>query len=99
MHITREQDHQPVELNGLSVSTIDQVYLALRIACIDFFWPEESIPLLLDESFAMYDADRIAETLSWLAENYPGQVFVFTCQNRESEVLQQADIAFTRIDL
>ena len=99
MHILLEQDHQPVELTGLSCSTLDQVYLALRIACIDFFWPEDSIPLLLDESFAMYDADRIAETLSWLAENYPGQVFLFTCQNREAAVLRSAGIPFRLIEM
>ena len=99
MHITLEQDHQPVELSSLSVSTIDQVYLALRIACIDFFWPEDSVPLLLDESFAMYDTDRITETLSWLAENYPGQVFLFTCQKREADILADAQIVHNLIEL
>ena len=99
MHITLEQDHQPVELSSLSVSTIDQVYLALRIACIEFFWPEESMPLLLDESFAMYDTERITETLSWLAESYPGQIFLFTAQSREEEILSSCRIKHQIIHL
>lgn len=99
LHITLEHAHQPVELSGLSTSTLDQVYLALRIACIEFFWPEESIPLLMDESFAMYDTDRMRETLAWLAEYYPGQIFLFTCQEREEKVLHEARIAYHRIEL
>ena len=99
LHITLEKDHVPTELAGLSCSTLDQVYLALRIACIGFFWPEESIPLLMDESFAMYDEERIKETLGWLAECYPGQVFLFTCQHREEEILAGAGIHYQFISL
>ncbi|MBO6163802.1 MAG: AAA family ATPase [Lachnospiraceae bacterium] len=99
MHITLEHHHQPVELSGLSASTLDQVYLALRIACIEFFWPEETMPLLMDESFALYDTDRMSETLAWLAEYYPGQVFLFTCQERERQVLRAGSIAHHVINL
>ncbi|MDD6211818.1 MAG: AAA family ATPase [Clostridiales bacterium] len=99
LHITLEHNHTPVELKSLSCSTLDQVYLSLRIACIDFFWPDDVVPILLDESFAMYDSDRIRETLSWLSEFYPGQVFLFTCQHREETIMQEAHIAYQTISL
>ena len=99
MELSLEHEHQPVSISTVSVSTIDQVYLALRIACIEFFWPEESMPLLLDESFAMYDTARITETLSWLAESYPGQIFLFTAQSREEEILDSCRIRHQTIRL
>ena len=99
MELSLEHEHQPVPISSVSVSTIDQVYLALRIACIEFFWPEESMPLLLDESFAMYDTERITETLSWLAESYPGQIFLFTAQSREEEILSSCRIKHQIIHL
>lgn len=100
LNITLEQsDHQLAGLASLSCSTLDQVYLALRIACIRFFWKDEPMPLLLDETFAMYDADRMRETLSWLSGSYPGQVLIFTCHHREEEVMDGAEIPFTKIRL
>ncbi len=99
MELSLEHEHQPVPIASVSVSTIDQVYLALRIACIEFFWPEESMPLLLDESFAMYDTARITETLTWLAESYPGQIFLFTAQSREEEILKSCRIRHQTIRL
>lgn len=100
LNITLEQsDHQLAGLSSLSCSTLDQVYLALRIACVRFFWKEEPMPLLLDETFAMYDADRMRETLSWLSQSYPGQVLIFTCHHREEEVMDGAGIPFTKIRL
>lgn len=99
LNITLERDHTAVSLDGLSCSTLDQVYLSLRVACIRFFWPDEPMPLLLDESFALYDADRIAETLCWLSESYPGQVLLFTCQHREEDILKKCRIEYETISL
>ncbi|MCD8054788.1 MAG: AAA family ATPase [Lachnospiraceae bacterium] len=99
LNITLERDHTTMGLDGLSCSTLDQVYLSLRVACIRFFWPDEPMPLLLDESFALYDADRIAETLRWLSESYPGQVLLFTCQHREEDILQKYSINYETISL
>ncbi len=99
LNITLEHGDTPVRLESLSCSTLDQVYLSLRIACIRFFWPDEPMPLLLDESFAMYDSDRVAETLSWLSQSYPGQILLFTCQHREEEILDQNRIKYQVISL
>ena len=99
LSITLERNHVQVPLSRVSGGTIDQVYLALRLACIEFLWPEESMPLFLDDSFAYYDRDRLAATLSWLAENYPGQIFLMTCHTREKEILDGLQIPYQEIQL
>ena len=94
LNITLLKDLTPVALSQVSSGTLDQVYLALRLACIGFLWPDTPMPLFLDDAFALYDDVRLASTLRWLSENYTGQVFIFTCQNREGELLRQLGIPF-----
>ena len=52
------------------------------MAAMDVLCGEEELPVILDESFAFYDENRLKETLKWLAENRT-QVLLFTCQKRE----------------
>jgi len=52
----------------------------------------ESMPLLLDDSFASYDDDQLNSTLQLLHEYYPGQIILFTCHNRERALLQAAHL-------
>ncbi len=88
-----------VPLDALSRGTIEQVWLALRLAAIDIAFPQGGMPLLLDDCFLAYDDERLSHTLGWLAENYSGQVFVFTCGKREAALLQKERIPFTSIPL
>ena len=69
------------------------------MAVIRLLWPDEPMPLFFDDSFAFYDSERLASLLKWLHANYKGQIFLFTCQNREGELLEEADIPFEKIDL
>lgn len=91
-----EERHVPLFM--ASQGTIEQVYLALRIAVGDIFCCEEPMPLLLDEIFAMYDEDRMKETLGWLYKEKE-QVIIFTCNRRETEVLKRAGIPFHMVYL
>lgn len=88
-----------IPLESLSRGTIEQVYLAMRLAVIELLFPQGGMPLILDDCFLTYDDDRLAATLSWLAENYPGQVLIFTCQKREAALLHKEQIPFTHIVL
>ena len=56
------------------------------------------VPVILDESFAFYDENRLKETLKWLAENRT-QVLLFTCQKREEEALSEMGIPHRKIVL
>lgn len=97
--ITLEYNHTPILLHQVSSGTLDQIYLALRLACIEFLWPDQAMPLFLDDSFALYDNKRLEATLQWLAENYAGQIFLFTCHDREASILNRLQIPYRHISL
>lgn len=69
----------------LSKGTVDQIYLAVRLAVCDLCLPDA--PLVLDEALAAFDdvrAKRALELLQELAEQR--QILLFSCHNRESQL-------------
>lgn len=65
-----------------SDGTMDQLYLALRLAVAEELTPEA--PLILDDALVRFDDKRMAAAVALLrqeAENK--QVILFTCQSRE----------------
>ena len=73
----------------LSVGTIDQLYLSLRLSMVDEL-SEEKIPILLDEAFAFYDNFRLENILKYLNDNYKNrQIIIFTCTDREKNILNK----------
>ncbi len=67
-----------------SDGTIDQLYLALRLAVAEELTPDA--PLVLDDALVRFDDTRMAAALTILrkmAENK--QVICFTCQGREAK--------------
>ncbi|MCC8067080.1 MAG: AAA family ATPase [Clostridiales bacterium] len=75
-------------LNQVSGGTMQQVYFALRMAAGTLLAKDTALPVILDETFAMYDDRRLEATLSWLKQN-GRQVILFTCQNREREMIKR----------
>ena len=68
-----------------SDGTVDQLYLALRLAVAEELTPDA--PLVLDDAMVRFDDDRLAIALHILkefAENK--QVILFTCQSREKKL-------------
>ena len=65
-----------------SDGTVDQLYLALRLAVAEELTPDA--PLVLDDALVRFDDVRLAETLRILREESADkQVIIFTCQGRE----------------
>jgi uncharacterized protein YhaN len=75
----------------LSSGTVDQVYLALRLASVKLVEKEdERLPLFLDEPFVQYDEERTKNALSLLAEECKTrQILLFTCKQREVELIHE----------
>ena len=68
-----------------SDGTVDQLYLALRLAVAEELTPDA--PLVLDDALVRFDDTRLAaamDILRTVGENK--QVILFTCQSRESRV-------------
>ena len=88
-----------VPVNRLSVGTIDQLYLSLRLSMVDEL-SEEVVPIMLDETFAFYDDERLKNILIYLNSKFSNrQIIIFTCTNREKEVLDKSSIEYNFVEL
>lgn len=70
----------------LSAGTIDQLYLATRLAICDLVLPAEyNSPIILDDALANFDDTRCAAALRWLKTAAGSrQILLFTCHSREA---------------
>lgn len=89
-----------VPIENVSSGTMDQVYLAVRLAAAKLLQGDgEPFPLIFDDSFTQYDDERIQTTLKWLSKAYDGQILIFTCHRRESDILKANAIPFWGIEI
>lgn len=69
-----------------SDGTIDQLYLALRLAVAEELTPDA--PLILDDALVRFDDTRLAAAMEVLREESKNkQVILFTCQSREQAAM------------
>ena len=88
----------PIE--QVSSGTMDQVYLALRLAAAKLLQGDgEPFPLIFDDSFTQYDEERLRTALKWMAKAYGGQMLIFTCHKGESQILQAHEIDFNYVEI
>ncbi len=86
---------QLLTLEQVSRGTVEQVYFALRMAITTLLHTEE-LPILLDDTFAYYDDERLIEVLKWLHQNKK-QVIIFTCHKREELLLKEIEIPYNLV--
>jgi len=89
-----------VPIDQVSSGTMDQVYLALRLAAARLLQGDGVLfPLLFDDSFTQYDDERLRTALKWMAEAYGGQMIIFTCHKREAQMLRAHQIEYNYIEI
>ena len=91
--IVEKENGEYVSVDKLSVGTIDQLYLAFRLSIIKEI-SEEKIPIILDEAFAYYDEKRLENILKYLSEKIDNQIIIFTCTQREKNILNKLNIKY-----
>ena len=97
--IVEDKNGEYINAENLSIGTIDQLYLSLRLASIEEI-TKEKMPIILDEAFAYYDNDRLTNILKYLLEEYKdNQIIIFTCTKREKEILDKINVAYEYIQL
>lgn len=96
MGVDDGERHIPLE--QLSKGTIEQIYFAFRMAMGEILCQEETMPVLLDDTFVLYDEVRTAAALRWLAREKE-QTLIFTCQKREQEILDKLGISYHLVRL
>lgn len=89
IRLVEPQTGAVISADMLSCGTVEQVYLALRIAASELLMGE-TLPLLLDEIFSFYDDKRIVGTLEMLKGISAGrQIILFTCKEWELDQICQ----------
>lgn len=88
-----------VQASRLSIGTIEQLYFSLRLAMAEEL-SKEKMPIILDEAFAYYDTKRLKNILKYISERFRHeQILLFTCTNREKEILEELNIKFNLIEM
>ncbi len=89
-----------VPVDQVSSGTMDQIYLALRLASARLIQSDhDKMPLIFDDSFVLYDDDRLRSALKWLLYTYDGQIIIFTCHQREAQMLTANQIPYHFIEI
>lgn len=97
--IVEDKNGEYISAENLSIGTIDQLYLSLRLATIEEI-SKETMPIILDEAFAYYDNERLKNILYYLSKEYSNrQIIIFTCTKREIEILDKENIEYKLIQL
>ena len=88
-----------IPVSKLSIGTIDQLYLSLRLSMAEEL-SEEYLPIILDEAFAYYDDERLKNILEYINNKFNNhQIIIFTCTDREKISLNKLDVNFHYIEL
>ena len=88
-----------IPVSKLSIGTIDQLYLSLRLSMAEEL-SNEKLPIILDEAFAYYDDERLKNILKYINDKFKNhQVIIFTCTDREKNILSNLNMIFNYIEL
>ena len=88
-----------VPASKLSIGTIDQLYLSLRLSMAEEL-SKESLPIILDEAFAYYDEERLENILKYINKKFNNhQIIILTCTDREKEILKNNNIEYNYVVL
>lgn len=90
MLVSDSDDIRYREWKYLSSGTIDQLYLALRLAITQCITDTgERLPLFLDDILAQYDEERAGQTIKFLKKfGLEHQIILFTCHNYFNNLLE-----------
>ena len=97
--VTVDDDRKLLQPQQLSAGTADQIYFSVRMAVSQMLY-DEPMPLILDDSFVLYDDERLKNTLRWLTEQKAfSQILIFTCHHREAEMLESLNCDYHYVEL
>ena len=86
-----------ININKLSVGTIDQIYLGFRLAIADKYG---NIPIIFDEAFVYFDDTRLENMLKTLSDiSETKQIILLSCSRREKELMDKLKISYNFVNL
>ena len=82
VHTAAQSEDTLTSAQWRSDGTVDQLYLALRLAVADELTP--NAPLVLDDALVRFDDERLGQAMALLRQiSQHKQILLFTCQTRE----------------
>jgi uncharacterized protein YhaN len=91
LEVSRTGEALPVRVGApLSRGTLEQIYVAVRLALVDAIDAEARLPLFLDELFAHWDAHRLDALVRVLGAVEGRQVVVSTCHAALADRLERS---------
>lgn len=85
-----------LEISDVSFGTGEQFYLALRFAAADVFDPEKKNPVILDDSFASFDDQRLESAILAL-EKCGRQILLLSSTGREEAAAKRMGITYEAV--
>ena len=92
-HMTVTTGNGVEALECLSRGTLELIYFAMRMAAGELLCQEESLPVILDDIFGMYEEEDLEAVLEWMYKEKK-QVIISTCSKREMELLDREGIPY-----
>lgn len=89
-------EERSLELSDVSFGTGEQFYLALRFAAADVFDPEKRNPIILDDSFASFDDQRLESAVLALAK-CGRQILLLSSTGREEAAAKRMGITYEAV--
>lgn len=86
------KDYSVFEANELSQATMEQVYVAIRLALVTTIYNKKPLPIIIDDSFVNFDHNRTRRVLQLLKEITNNQVLFFTCHRHLLDDLSNSQI-------
>lgn len=98
LNIKVRKDGKYLGAEFLSTGTLEQIYLAVRLAVAEEM-SHAGMPLLLDDIFGAYDDERLETVLQCLAEYKAEQVIIFTASDRLADALDRTDMDYNYVEI
>lgn len=77
--LIKRQDGTIFEANELSQATMEQVYVSLRLSLATTLYENYHLPIIIDDSFVNFDAQRTQRIFMLLQQLKQNQLLFFTC--------------------
>lgn len=90
-HISVDTGKEIVRIESLRLIMVEQIYLALRLAAGELLCGSERLPVIFDEMFCAFDAERLRTAVSWLVKA-DRQVILSTSKKQELDVIKKSGL-------
>ncbi|MFF2446268.1 AAA family ATPase [Neobacillus sp. NPDC058068] len=79
--LVEREDRTLFEANELSQATTEQLYVSIRLALATTLYENYRFPIIIDDSFVNFDAERTQKVIELLKRLEHNQILFFTCHS------------------